>query len=749
MGNHETFSRRRFIQVGATAAGGLVLGMPQALLAKGSTKALEDEETGPVDLGFFVRIDPDNHITIGSSQPEMGQGVMTSFPMIIAEEIGADWDNVSIEQLPLGLVLDATTANGLAWKHVPQGAGGSFSIIMAWSYLRPFAARARLMLIGAAAQKWGVRAAECRTEKSFVHHDTSGRSVPFAEIASLAAAQGEPEEAPFKAREDFTLLGTPQHNQQNHDIVAGRAGYGIDAELPDMVYAVMERCPQFDGSVGTIDDTEALGVEGVIAVVPVAGPDLGAPYETLSAGVAVVATSQWAAIKGCKKLRVSWVDGPNSTESSQGFSVQLDDLLSGNGQVVSDDGDFIAALDGAAHTFNETYEVPYIAHATLEPQNCVAWVQDDHAHIIAPTQSPAAASRAVNRLTGIPRIDIVVEMTRIGSGFGRRLTVDYVAEATLISMAVKKPVKLLWTREDDMTQDFYRPAGKHNMVASVDAAGDLTGIAHRLASATKWYRRASLTEDNHWIPELYEGDFPKGLVENYRREYFSAASGVPRGSWRAPGHTANAFAMQSFFDEIAHATDQDPLGFRLKLLEGKDHVPFDDETTFMPERMAGVLKLAAEKSGWGDDLPKGYGRGIAAHFTFSSYCAWVVDVKVANDGSFRVTRAVGAIDCGLAVNPAGVRQQMIGGANDALSTALHQEITIAGGGAQQTNFDTYRMMRMDESILVYDVHIVDSPYDPTGMGEIATPPFAPALCNALFDATGKRIRKLPIAGQLA
>lgn len=742
-------SRRRLLQIGTTAAGGLMIGIPAAF----AQRTEPENKSGATQLGFFVKIEPDNHIVIGSPNTEIGQGVMTSYPMVIAEELDADWENCSIEQMGPGLRYDPDTGQVVNWLHVPQGAGGSGSIMSAWSDLRPFVARARAMLVTAAALQWAVPEAECTTAASHVLHEKSGRRLSYGALAGAAATLPEPEDAPLKNRADFKLVGTPQPNQQALDIVTGKPVFGIDAEIEGMVYAVMQRSPQFDGSIGSVDDRAARAVDGVIDIVRVEGPVPGEPYTVLASGVAVVATSQWSALKGCKALNVTWEDGPNKDENSDDFSGQLDTLLQGKGQMVSDDGGLDAAKDSAAQVLSETYEVPYIAHATLEPQNCVVSIEEDSAKVIAPTQNASSPSRAVHQISGVPRRNIEVELPRSGGGFGRRLTNDFTYEGAIIAKAVGKPVKLLWTREDDMTQDFYRPAGKHNLIGTLDEDGRLTGFAHRLASATKWYRRASLTPDNHWEPELYEGDFPKGLIDNYQREYFSAKSGVPRGSWRAPGHAANAFAMQSFFDELAHAAGQDPLQFRLNMLEGKDVIALDEETNFEPERMAGVLRLAAEKAGWNKSNRKGRGRGrgIAAHFTFSSYCAWVVDVEMTpgDAGAFRVTRAVGAIDCGLAVNPAGVRQQMIGGASDALSTALHQKITISNGGVEETNFDTYQMLRMDESIRDIEVHIVDSPRDPTGVGEIPLPPFAPALCNALFEASGKRIRKLPIADQVS
>ena len=429
---------------------------------------------------------------------------------------------------------------------------------------------------------------------------------------------------------------------------------------------------------------------------------------------------------------------------------QMAELLKGKGHYVNDDGDVDEALASAHKVVRRTYEMPFIAHATLEPQNCLVHVQPDRVDIVAPTQSPGGASRLAHALTGIDRMKIHVMMTRLGGGFGRRLETDFIGEALLISQATKAPIKLVWTREDDLRHDFYRPACRQELALGVNRDGMVTAWVQRVASTPKNHRRKGADQSRPWEADLYAMDFPAKLVPNFRREYFAVTSGVPRRSWRAPGHTANAFAAESFVDEAAHDLGMDPLAFRLALLaNGKGDIKWDDYgTVFSPSRMASVLKLAAEKAGWNSPLPKGHGYGIAAHFTFTSYCAHVVQVHMEGK-QLVVDKVTSAIDCGFAVNPLGVRAQVEGGVNDALSTARGQAITVADGAVVQGNFGTYRMMRIDGSPREIDIHIVKSDKDPTGVGEPPVPPLAPALANAIFAATGKRIRRLPIGDQLS
>ncbi|HET9325216.1 MAG TPA: molybdopterin cofactor-binding domain-containing protein [Candidatus Eisenbacteria bacterium] len=734
-----TITRREFLQRAAFAGSGLVLATFVPELANGQTP---DGEWQP---NAFLRITPDDRITVIVVRHEMGQGVRTLLPMMVAEELEADWSRVRIEQAVTGPEFDKIRLH-------TSGSGSSTSTFEA---MRRTGATAREMLIAAAAQRWRVPAAECRAEAGSVVHAASRRRLRFGQLVTDAAKMPVPENPRLKDPASFKLLGTPVKRIDGPDIVTGRAQYGMDVRVPNMVFASIERAPVLGARIRTIDDAAARGAPGVIAVMPV--------RTGIQHGVAVVGTSTWAAMRARSALHIDWDLGEHREFDSDHFEKALDGWLARASFRVRKQGDAEAALASAARRHEASYVFPFQAHAPLEPMNCTADVRADRAEFWVPTQSQVRSMAQAVKVTGLPKEQIRIHATLLGGGFGRRLFADYLAEAAEISKALRRPVQVVWTREDDMRSGFFEPCTAQRLSGGLDAQGRLVALVHRSTSSDLTIYDIHEGRDLYGprpatpkAADAYESDqSPWGAfdnpydIANLHALTADVPSPVPYGPWRAVEYPPTVWGRESFIDELARLAGVDPLRFRLDLLTGGvreigSH-PVD------PSRLAHVHRLAAERAGWDRPLAASdrlRGRGIAASvYHGGSYIAQVAEVSVAKDLSdLRVHRMVCAVDCGLVLNPLGVQGQAESGITWGLSYTLGGAVAFKQGRAVPGGYADFPVIRMNQ-MPVTEIHLVSSQAKPGGFGEHAVPMVAPAVANAVFDATGIRVRRLPITPQ--
>jgi isoquinoline 1-oxidoreductase beta subunit len=700
-------SRRDFLKTSALAGGGLVVGFTLPVASRLA------EAAGPVQMSAYLRISPDNSITVICGLSEMGQGVHTAIPMLVAEELDADWSKVHVEQAPV----DQAFTNPIFGM---QATGGSTSIRGHWEPMRKAGAAARAMLVAAAAEKWKADAADCRTEKGMVIHK-SGKKASYGQLAAAAAKQTPPADVKIKDPSQFKILGKGARRLDTKAKSTGMAKYGMDVYVPGMLTAVIAHPPVLGGKAKSVNDAKAKAVPGVRQVLQI------------PSGVAVLADGYWAAKLGRDALEIEWDHGANATLSSAGISKQLSDGAAAGGAVGRNEGDVKTVTP--AKKLEAEYEAPFLSHSCMEPLNCTAWVKDGEVEIWAGTQSQGPTQGILSQVAGVAPGKVKVNTMYLGGGFGRRFAPDPVIDATVLSKISGKPVKLVYSREDDTRGYFYRPASVTRMTGGLDANGNAVLFNATVASP-------SIMEGSHFMKLPPDGvdafgvegirdcpyDIPNLHVEYSRQE----PGGIQVWFWRSVGHSQNSFFLESFVDELAHAAGKDPYEFRMSLLAKQP-------------RYQGVLKLAAEKAGWGSPLPAGVHRGIAVVQSFGSWCAEVAEVSVGADGTPKVHRVVAAVDCGMTVNPDIIKRQVESAIVYGLTAALYGKISFKDGRVEQSNFHDYKMLRMNEMPKV-EVHIVPSTEKVGGVGEPGTPPVAPAVSNAIFAATGKRIRKLPLLG---
>ncbi len=733
-------TRRTFLSTSAVAGGSLLVAFH--LPRSGARVQAASSADKPFAPNAWLEIAATGEIKIWCGRSEIGQGVRTNLPMIVAEELCCDWKRVQIAQADLDP------------KYGEQLTGGSLSTRTSYTNLRKAGAAAREMLVSAAAAEWQVERSECQAENSTVSHRRTKRTLSYGQLAVRASAILPPADPPLKNPADFKLIGKPTRRTDAPLKVTGSAVFGLDVRLPGMLFASVERSPVYGGSPRSFNAEEVKSAPHVHAVFELKSAHLTHQFGETSgpgsrnyscAGVAIVADSTWAAMQARKLLKVEWNEPPSSAESTASLHEKMHALASAPGAVIRNDGDFETAHTPAAKKIEAVYELPFLAHATMEPVNCTAHVRGDSCELWAPTQIPAAAAASVASALGIPRENIKVHVTFIGGGFGRRLIQDYAVEAALISRDAGAPVQVVWSREDDIRHDFYRPAACHILQAGLDSRGQLISWRHRGSSPSieTFYNGTGISPSA--AAQVDSLDFPALFVPNFRLEFTVAESGTPLGYWRSVDSSGNQFALSSFFDEAAHAAGCDPLEFLLAALGPARKIPLRNNETFDVGRRRTVVELAAEKSGWHKPLASGRGRGIAASFGWGSYAAHVAEVTCdRKTGAVHVDRMVCAIDCGTAINPLGIKAQMEGAINFGLAQTLKSAITVEAGRVQQSNFHDYEVLRMNDAPLIVEVYIVPSAEPPGGCGEPGVPSVAPAVGNAIFAATGKRVRHLPI-----
>jgi len=707
-------SRRSFVFSVAALGGGLALGFH---LPTGATPARA--AAGSAEVNAWVVIQPDDAVVIRVARSEMGQGITTALPMLVAEELECDWTKVRAE-FPTA---DENLRRKRAWGDMSTG--GSRSVRGSQEYLRKAGATAREMLVAAAAQQWNVPAVECQAEKSVITHKPSGRTLRFGEVAEAAAKLPPPAEPKLKDPKDWGLVGTPQKRLDTTDKVTGKPIFGIDVRVPNMLYAAIVQCPVFGGTPKSYDETKIRDLKGVRRIV------------RLPNAVAVVADSWWQAKQAIDALPVTWDEGHNGKVASADIAELLrGGLATSEAAVVRKDGDVEAALAKATKRIEAEYAAPYLAHATMEPMNCTAHVTAEKVEVWAPTQSGEGALAAAASAAEVAPEKVVMHKTMLGGGFGRRGAVqDFVHQAVIIAKAVGQPVKLLWTREEDIRHDFYRPAAMVKFTAGLDASGIPIAWRVRVTSPSIF---ATLLPQRlvNGVDQFAANGFTDEMayeVPNVEVSYAMRTTHVPVGFWRSVNHSQNGFFRECFVDEMAHAAGQDPYQFRRKLLS-------KDATRLV------VLDAAAQKAGWDKPAPPGVSRGIALVEAYGSLCAQVVEASVGDKGQVKVRRVVAALDTGHVVNPAILQSQVESGIVYGLTAALYGSITIDNGRVSQGNFDDYEMLRLVDMPEVETV-LVPSGGFWGGGGEVSVPPLAPALCNAIFAATGKRIRSLPLKDQ--